>query len=42
MISDVREELEELKCVWRNEIWVERVDREEIADVREEREERRE
>ena len=41
-ISDAREELEEAKCVWRVDIWVEREDREDIADVREEVEERRE
>lgn len=41
-ISDVREKLEDVKCVWSVDIWVEREDREDIADVREEVEERRE
>lgn len=42
VISEVREELEDAKCVWRVEVWVESDDREETAEVREEIEERRE
>ena len=42
MISDVREALEDAKCVWRSEIWAESDDRAETADAREEIEERRE
>ena len=42
VISEVREELEHVKCAWRVEVWVEIHDREETAEVREEIEERRE
>ena len=42
VISDVREELEDVKCVWRVDVWVESEDREEIVEVREDNEERRE
>ena len=38
----MREELEDVKCVWRAEVLVESDDREETAEMREEMEERRE
>lgn len=42
MISEVREELEDVKCVCRTEVWAESEESEEIVEVREESEERRE
>ena len=42
MISDLRDDLKDVKCVWREDVWAERDDREETAEVREEMEERRE
>lgn len=38
----MREELKDVKRVWRAEVWVESDDREETAEAREEVEERRE
>ena len=40
--SEVRALVEDVKVVWRVEIWVERLEREEMAVVREESEERSE
>lgn len=40
--SEVREELEDVKCAWRVEVWVESDDRDETAEVRDDIEERRE
>ena len=40
--SEVRDEVEDVKVVWRVESWAERLDREEMAEVREESEERSE
>ena len=42
VISDVREELEEVKCFCRVEVWLESDDSEETAEEREETEDRRE
>lgn len=42
IISDAREELEDVNCVWRIDVWRESDDREETVEVREEIEESRE
>ena len=42
VISDVKAELEEVKWVWRVEVWAEREDREDTAEERVEIDDRRE
>ena len=42
VISEVREELEDVKWVWRVEVWAESEDREATAEEREEMDDRRE